>query len=63
MEDYWVTIPAGEFQMGSSDKEIADAKEYVQIVIFRMNSLSILFIWMNIKLGSMKSPTASIPSV
>ena len=25
MEDYWVTIPAGEFQMGSSDKQIADA--------------------------------------
>jgi formylglycine-generating enzyme required for sulfatase activity len=25
MENYWVTIPAGEFQMGSSDKQIADA--------------------------------------
>jgi len=25
MEDYWVTIPAGEFQMGSSDSEIAYA--------------------------------------
>ncbi len=26
MEDYWVTIPTGEFQMGSSDKEIEYAK-------------------------------------
>jgi formylglycine-generating enzyme required for sulfatase activity len=25
MEDYWVIIPAGEFQMGSSDKQIAEA--------------------------------------
>ncbi len=25
MENYWVTIPAGEFQMGSSDEEIANA--------------------------------------
>jgi len=25
-EDYWVTIPAGEFQMGSSDEEIAYAE-------------------------------------
>jgi len=25
MQNYWVTIPAGEFQMGSSDKQIADA--------------------------------------
>lgn len=25
MEDHWVTIPPGEFQMGSSDEEIANA--------------------------------------
>ena len=27
MENYWVTIPAGEFLMGSSNKQIADVKE------------------------------------
>lgn len=25
MDDYWVTIPAGEFQMGSSDEQIVEA--------------------------------------
>jgi formylglycine-generating enzyme required for sulfatase activity len=28
MEDYWATIPAGKFQMGSSDKEIEYAKTF-----------------------------------